>query len=586
MTSHSDDDDQEVDIDEFQDACDTSDISTLPEHMTLDRAMEEAQKAIEYFFNNQFTEARNMMVPYANSSMYHALGNSVFLYLEALLTFDPQNIQAASKALKDSIRVCNRFRKKNTLGESLGKMVVRKNNFDQFTEEEAHAELCYAECLLLKSMLTFIEDETLASFIKAGFKIRSCYNCYKDCQQILFKRDWNSSTTKHHFEGGVMMGIGTFNLMISMLPARIIKLLEFIGFSGNKQLGLDHLQKGYHLEGIRQILCIMTLLGYNLMVLYIVSHSEGDLKICEEILKKQLGKHPNGVWFLFFKGRMEFMRGNLDQAKEWYLKSWRSQNTWPQFHHVCFWELLWLESVRCNWKEALEYSNRLTKESKWSRTIYSYQKAAIMLMMDNISSSDKEIINSLMKDVPKYKQRIAGKSIPMEKFVIKKSERYFNQKQHLILPVFELMYLWNLFKVFKQFNLTDQVYKLLEKTLATLNSSTLKSKYDMDNRALILLLQGAVLRRMQSPLQALECLENAIALQKDIVDDTYLIPYAIVELALIEWDLGNKEKAVLALEDARKNYTGYSMESRLHFRIHTALTEFKPELKNFQDTHL
>lgn len=110
--------------------------------------------------------------------MYHALGNSVFLYLEALLTFDPQNIQAASKSLKDSIRVCNRYRKKNTLGESLGKM-VRKNNFDQFTEEEAHAELCYAECLLLKSMLTFIEDETLASFIKAGFKIRSCYNCYK-----------------------------------------------------------------------------------------------------------------------------------------------------------------------------------------------------------------------------------------------------------------------------------------------------------------------------------------------------------------------------------------------------------------------
>lgn len=30
------------------------------------------------------------------------------------------------------------------------------------------------------------------------------------------------------------MGMGTFNLMISLLPARVIKLLEFIGFSGNK----------------------------------------------------------------------------------------------------------------------------------------------------------------------------------------------------------------------------------------------------------------------------------------------------------------------------------------------------------------
>lgn len=48
-----------------------------------------------------------------------------------------------------------------------------------FFAEEIHAELCYAEALLLKSMLTFVEDETLVSFIKAGLKIRSCFNSYK-----------------------------------------------------------------------------------------------------------------------------------------------------------------------------------------------------------------------------------------------------------------------------------------------------------------------------------------------------------------------------------------------------------------------
>jgi hypothetical protein len=48
-----------------------------------------------------------------------------------------------------------------------------------FLTEEIHAELCCAEALLLKSMLTFVEDETLVSFIKAGLKIRSCYNSYK-----------------------------------------------------------------------------------------------------------------------------------------------------------------------------------------------------------------------------------------------------------------------------------------------------------------------------------------------------------------------------------------------------------------------
>lgn len=51
---------------------------------------------------------------------------------------------------------------------------------------------------------------------------------------ILEKRQWEKSSSKMHFESGVRMGVGTFNLMISLLPGRVIRLLEFIGFSGNK----------------------------------------------------------------------------------------------------------------------------------------------------------------------------------------------------------------------------------------------------------------------------------------------------------------------------------------------------------------
>ena len=40
--------------------------------------------------------------------------------------------------------------------------------------------------------------------------------------------------------------------------------------------------------GIRQVLCVMTLLGYNLIVCYVLSHQEGDLKFCDELLQNQL----------------------------------------------------------------------------------------------------------------------------------------------------------------------------------------------------------------------------------------------------------------------------------------------------------
>lgn len=84
------------------------------------------------------------------------------------------------------------------------------------------------------------------------------------------------------------MGNGTFNLMISLLPARVIKLLEFIGFSGNKQMGLQDLMTGAKMTGLRQVLCVLTLLGYHLIVCYVLSHQEGDLELCNEMLEQQL----------------------------------------------------------------------------------------------------------------------------------------------------------------------------------------------------------------------------------------------------------------------------------------------------------
>lgn len=44
--------------------------------------------------------------------------------------------------------------------------------------EELHAELCYAEVLLQKAALTFL-DESIIAFIKGGMKIRNSFQIYK-----------------------------------------------------------------------------------------------------------------------------------------------------------------------------------------------------------------------------------------------------------------------------------------------------------------------------------------------------------------------------------------------------------------------
>ena len=88
------------------------------------------------------------------------------------------DIEEASNILSQSCDTIHKFRRKTGFTESLGRM-VRKADYDAFTELELHAELCYAESLLLKAALTFCEDETLVSFVKAGLKVRTCYQSFR-----------------------------------------------------------------------------------------------------------------------------------------------------------------------------------------------------------------------------------------------------------------------------------------------------------------------------------------------------------------------------------------------------------------------
>ncbi|XP_066906387.1 tetratricopeptide repeat protein 39B isoform X1 [Halyomorpha halys] len=574
------DNNDEGDEEIFEDA-----FEVQPEYdaLNLDTALMECKAALDLFFNNRFDEARLLLSPGVGKSMYHTMGNAVFLYIEAVLTFDQSIITKASEALKSCIDLCNKYRRKSTLSESLGRM-VKKSNSNTITPEELHAELCYAEALLLKSLLTFIEDETLVSFIKAGLKIRTCYNSYKECNNILTTKKWTNEAHKVHFESGVHVGIGAFNLMISFLPSRVIKLLEFIGFSGNKEVGLAELAKCYQLkDGIRQVLSVMTILSYNLISIYVLSHEEGDLELSNKILEDQLQLYPDGLWFLYFKGRLEFMKCNISEANKFYIKSWKSQHVWPQFHHLCFWELMWTYCVILDWKEALVYASNLLKSSKWSRTIYAYQKISMLLMMPSLSSEEKEEINTLVQKIPYWRQRFAGKSLPMEKFCIRRCERYESQK-FLILPAIELMYLWNLFKVIgKKWDLCHSIYQMILKSISDFESGKFASEFEYDNKALLLLLKGACLFQLKSYFQAEDCFKQVISMEKKIKIDTFLVPFASVELSLVYAKQGENQKAIHLLENVKKNYSGYSLESRLHFRIHSALLDFASFNKKFSE---
>lgn len=560
----------------FEDAYDRIPVAS---QMDLHSSIEEVSVALHLVLNNKFSEALDLLRPWWKDSMYHALGYSSILVMQAGMTFEHRDIQAAMATIKEALQTCQRFRKKNSMVESLSNLVTKQSN-NSLREEEMHAEICYAECLLQKATLTFIQDENMISFIKGGIKIRTSYQIYKECQSYLHASQELGANTAgfRQFEGGVKLGIGTFNLMLSLLPQRILRLLEFIGFSGNRNFGLSQLSEGASSHSLRAVLSGLTLLFYHTYITLILGTGEGNLVEAEALLEPYLEKYPNGSIILFYSARIAVLRGNFEKAQSKLQECIESQQQWKQIHHLCYWELMWAYSYQQDWLEAYRYADLLCKESRWSKAIYMYQKAAILSMLseEDLQKTGENVVE-LFRQVEGFKQRLAGKSIPTEKFAIRKSRRYNSSSPvKLVVPALEMMYVWNGFTIVgKRADATETLLITIETAEQRLQDDPSPPEYLPDDQCLLQMLKGLCLKHLGRLLQAELCFTQVLSSESRIRYDHYLVPFTLYELGQLYRLQGDFPKAQRFIENAKLNYKGYSMESRLHFRIHAALNSLR-----------
>uniref|UniRef100_A0A8C2XTJ1 Tetratricopeptide repeat domain 39A n=1 Tax=Cyclopterus lumpus TaxID=8103 RepID=A0A8C2XTJ1_CYCLU len=507
----------------------------------------------------------NNKLKLTKDSMYHALTYATILEMQAMMTFDPQHILTAGNTMKDAQAISRRTRVKDSLVTNI---------------KEIHAEVCYAECLLQRAALTFLQDENMISFIKGGIKVRNSYQTYKELHTILQSPGYSQGDNHCHFEGGVKLGVGAFNLMISMLPTRTLKLLEFVGFTGNKEFGLQQLLEGSAESTFRSFLCNMLLLCYHTFMSFILGTGEGDVEDAEKLLQPYLEKYPTGSIFLFFAGRIEEIKGNLDAAIKRFEECCEVQQQWKQFHHMCYWELMWCFTYKRHWKMAYFYADLLSKENTWSKATYAYMKAAYLSMLtpdDCLTFGETAL--TLFRQVPGLKQKIAGKSLPTEKFAIRKARRYLAENPiALPAPPLEMMYIWNGYTVIgKHKDLTEGMLKTLGEAQAKLDS-TPRSEFTVDDQCLLSLLKGLCLKHLgiRTPNQTTRTLcFDIIRSESQIKYDHYLVPNALLEHGLLCLEQGRNAEAISLLETAMQNYKHYSMESRTHFRIQAALQKAK-----------
>lgn len=127
-------DDTETEV--FEDALDVSSprIENRPaDSLKVELAAEEATRALDLLLSNQFGEALKRMKPKAHESMYHALGQSTIMFMQAVLTIDMSDIKAAQEAIRQGVDVCNRMRRRTS---AVARMLLRPD-YNTYTMENA-----------------------------------------------------------------------------------------------------------------------------------------------------------------------------------------------------------------------------------------------------------------------------------------------------------------------------------------------------------------------------------------------------------------------------------------------------------------
>ncbi|XP_006464184.1 hypothetical protein AGABI2DRAFT_194724 [Agaricus bisporus var. bisporus H97] len=563
--------------------------------------------------------------------LYFATGYGLIQCVKGIMSYEDEDLLAGIRHTKHGNQIASEHRKKQAfLGSRLAGYVVSSlssgvSHIKGMTSVERHAELVYAESLFEKALLGIVYSGDWLAFIKEALNMRTTIGIYRQLGQFLDSADAEAVAAGHgptdktidiHFRSGVYLGIGMSHLILSLMPGKLMTFVELFGYRGDRKLGLKALMKAggwtqekeepeisAKEEGVRRSICDMALLIFHL-VLSSFTFDCVDISIAAKILKWNLKRYPNGVFFLFGAGRLAVCQSQPKLAVHYYTKAMESQKQYRNLHHISYWEIALANLALWNIPASLECWTHLKAEATWSKSTYAYGMAVCLLEIGDEKQKEEAVM--IMKKVPELRQRIAGKSIPLEKFVARKARKFLQQGNRLALPALELSYIFLGIAHAPREVIVNKMLPEIEKLLTKLDTHKSDSKkYEggsyWDDYCLAHFLQGVCLRyaaypdpdavldpnetlkipKEEAATKSEEAFRHVLENGPKITLDHHIVYYTHYELGRLlacqghhdaarnEFELVTSGKYLEVGPSGRKGK--YSMENALQMRCHAAL---------------
>ncbi|XP_037314615.2 tetratricopeptide repeat protein 39C-like [Pungitius pungitius] len=552
-----------------------------------------ALKGINMLLNNGFKESDELFTLHRNSSPLMSFGASFVSFLTAMMTFEEEKMQMAYDDLKATERLCER--------ENIGVIETLKNKMKRSTDpqrcgvaavDRLQRQIIIADCQVYLALLSFIKQE-LSSYIKGGWVLRKAWKMYNKCYSDIThlqegkrrraseqqaaappplsslpgpspppRPDGVSPEALDRLKGAVSFGYGLFHLCISMVPPHLLKIVNLLGFPGDRLQGLSALECASESKDMKAPLATLALLWYHTVVQPFFALDGTDtqtgLMEAKSILQRREAIYPNSSLFMFFKGRVQRLECHIGSALTSFRAALDLASGQREIQHVCLYEIGWCSMIELNCGEAYRAFDRLKTESRWSQCYYAYLTGVC-----HGATGDLEGAVAVFGEVERlYKRR----NNQIELFSMKRAEKLKTSslsKELCILSVIEILYLWKALP-----NCSAAKLKTMTQVLQGID--------DASCAGLKNLLLGAINGCLNDTNNAVQFFHLAARDEVGHLSNSYVQPYSCYELGcVLLTSPESAERGRMLLIQAKEDYGGYDFENRLHVRIHSALASIR-----------
>ncbi|XP_020279706.1 tetratricopeptide repeat protein 39C-like [Pseudomyrmex gracilis] len=376
----------------------------------------------------------------------------------------------------------------------------------------------------------------------------------------------------------VSFGYGIYQLCVSLLPPSMLKVVQVLGFEGDRQIGLAALMYARLSEDMHAPLATLSLLWYHTIVRphFAIDGSNvtAGVTIAKQLITESYTEFHNSAFFLFFAGRIERLESNLSAAIDTYGKAVEASSQ-QELKQLCLHEMAWCHLICLNYDETWKCLQQMKGLSKWSKSFYMY----IGMICCGANGKHDFVLKIYNKIRHWFRDKNATrmKETQLGAFIMRRVPKLVNKEtgnpqkdQYYRLLVYELLYLWNAMP-----SCSNKSLRFILKDCKTANRS------EEPMVGLADLLQGVVYSYLGHLDAAITCYRNCVERRscpsKD-EDDQHISAFALYELGSTLYYNNNSEEGKTFILKAQNQYKDYDFDARLNVRIHFILKD--EELKN------